>query len=123
MRGAQEGAQTEGGWRLVLPLALHLMAQGGATLGTLGLPLHATAAAQAAGLPMRQLCWPPLSLGAQSPGQKAAGQVMLMLVAAQAAEWMKKCPWWQTQYSAVQRAGQEVHVVAQAPEWTLAQLW
>ena len=55
-------------------------------LGTLYLLLQVTAAAYAAEFPAKRLCWLPQSLGARSPGQKAAVQVLLMLVAAQAAE-------------------------------------
>ena len=33
---------------------------------------------------------------------------MLMLMAAQAAEWMMEHPWWQPEDLAVQRAGEEV---------------
>ena len=108
---------------MALPLALRLMAQRGAILETPDLLLQGTAAAQTAELPTKRLCWPPLSLGAQNPGQKAAVQVVLILVAAQAAEQMMEHHWWQPEDLAVQRAGQGVQVVAQAPEWMTERLW
>ena len=56
MRAAQARAQTGGGWKSALTLALRLMAETGAVLETPHLLLQATAAAQAAELPMEQLC-------------------------------------------------------------------
>lgn len=101
---------------MALPLALRLMPETGVMLGTPDLLLQVTAAAQAAEVPMKRLWGLPLSLRAQTPGQKAAVQVMLMLVVAKAAEWMMEHQWWRSEELAVQRAGQKVQVVAQAPE-------